>query len=132
MVSLICRKKLGLLIRNAFIVDDEIVIKIIKNEVEKFEKRGQHWVVSGFPRTKVQALSLQKMGIIPDRFMYLDVRRQFSELRIQQNCINIQQTLLSNEEQKALAAAIYDEYDLHMNAVKETFKQFIYTLDVNE
>ena len=36
------------------------------------------WIIEGFPRTKVQALSLQKNGIIPDRFILLNVERDRS------------------------------------------------------
>jgi len=29
------------------------------------------WIIEGFPRTRVQALSIQKMGIVPDKFVLL-------------------------------------------------------------
>jgi adenylate kinase family enzyme len=40
------------------LVDDEIVIKLIQQEIAHYEKKAQSWCVQGFPRTKVQALSL--------------------------------------------------------------------------
>ena len=39
-------------------VDDDIVIDLVRTEVEALEKKQFSWMVSGFPRTKVQALSL--------------------------------------------------------------------------
>ena len=41
-----------------FIVDDEIVIKLVKAEVDKCESSNDSYFIQGFPRTKVQALSL--------------------------------------------------------------------------
>ena len=49
------------------------MIELVKRQVENFETTAQSWVVEGFPRTKVQALALQKDGIIPDRFILLNV-----------------------------------------------------------
>lgn len=43
-----------------FIVDDNIVIDLVKKEIQKVEneKQSESWIIEGFPRTKVQALSL--------------------------------------------------------------------------
>lgn len=46
---------------------DEAVVELVKNEIAKSEKAGRSWILQGFPRTKYQALALQKLGIIPDR-----------------------------------------------------------------
>lgn len=56
------------------IVDDSIVIEIIKKEVKACDEKGQSWIIQGFPRTKAQALSLQKLGIIPDKFILLNIK----------------------------------------------------------
>ena len=39
-------------------VDDDIVIDLVRTEIEMLEKKQFSWMVQGFPRTKVQALSL--------------------------------------------------------------------------
>jgi adenylate kinase family enzyme len=41
-----------------FLVDDEIVIELVEKEVQNYENKAQSWIVQGFPRTRVQALSL--------------------------------------------------------------------------
>ena len=41
-----------------YIVDDDIVIDLVKKEVMKYEKDNANWIIEGFPRTKVQALAL--------------------------------------------------------------------------
>lgn len=52
-------------------VDDELVIDLVKREIQEAEKEKQSWILQGFPRTKVQALSLQKMAVLPDKFIFL-------------------------------------------------------------
>ena len=37
--------------------------------IEEAELSGKDYIVSGFPRTRVQALALQKMKIIPNKFI---------------------------------------------------------------
>jgi adenylate kinase len=43
---------------NPPIVDDNIVIDLVKKQIMQYEKDNQSWIIEGFPRTKVQALSL--------------------------------------------------------------------------
>jgi adenylate kinase len=52
-----------------FLVDDDIVIKIIGKKIQEFENEKKNWIIEGFPRTKIQALSLSKLGIIPDKLI---------------------------------------------------------------
>lgn len=40
------------------VVDDEVIIDVVKKQVEDCEAKGKSWVVQGFPRTKAQALAL--------------------------------------------------------------------------
>ena len=35
------------------LVDDHIVIDLVKKEILKTEKEGKSWIIEGFPRTKV-------------------------------------------------------------------------------
>jgi hypothetical protein len=35
------------------------------------EKEQKSYIIEGFPRTEVQAIALQKMGILPDNFILL-------------------------------------------------------------
>ena len=47
------------------------MVDLVEKSVAEFEKKSQSWIISGFPRTRVQALSLQKLKIIPSRFINL-------------------------------------------------------------
>jgi len=35
------------------LVDDDIVIKLVKGEIDRAEEAHQSWIITGFPRTKV-------------------------------------------------------------------------------
>jgi adenylate kinase family enzyme len=35
-----------------FLVDDKIVIELVKKQVETYEQDKHSWIVEGFPRTK--------------------------------------------------------------------------------
>ena len=109
-------------------VDDEIVIELVKKEIEGYEKKHQSWIIQGFPRTRVQALSLQKMGIIPDKFINLEVRKHTSLSRIKQNLVAINQDIYGDTADE-VAERVYQEWQVNANAVIDTFSQFIYNMD---
>lgn len=112
-------------------VDDEIVIDLVKGEIEAYEKKQFSWIIQGFPRTKVQALALQKMAIIPDKFVHINIRKQHSLARIKQNCIQVNQSLYGPELDE-IALKMYEDYEMNMNAVDSTFNQFIYHYDAGD
>ena len=39
-------------------VRDEIVIELVKEQIEAIEQRKQSWIIEGFPRTEAQAIAL--------------------------------------------------------------------------
>lgn len=64
------------------LVDDEVVVDLVKKQIDGYEKKNQSWIIEGFPRTKVQASSLQGMGIIPDKFINITVPKAVSVSKI--------------------------------------------------
>ena len=54
-------------------VPDEVVMELVKRELQQYETEKKSWIMEGFPRTRVQALALQRMGIIPDKFIILEI-----------------------------------------------------------
>ncbi len=46
------------------------------------EKEQRSYIIEGFPRTEIQAIAMQKMGIIPDNFILLNQSDDYSEKRI--------------------------------------------------
>lgn len=91
----------------------------------QYEKDNKSWIIEGFPRTKVQALSLQKIGVIPDKFILLDVRRSTSVTKVKNNLIAANSSLYGPELDQVANQAL-DEYELHIKGVKSAFKGFIY------
>ena len=92
------------------------MIDLVKTEIEGFEKKSQSWIIQGFPRTRVQALSLQKMGIIPDKFINLEIRKHNSLARIKQNLVATSQDIYGDQADE-VADRMYQEYDINMAAV---------------
>lgn len=90
-----------------------------------YEKDNQSWIIEGFPRTKVQALSLQKIGIIPDKFILLDVKRSTSVTKVKNNLLQAG-TSHYGPALDDIAAQAVDEYELHIKGVKSAFNGFIY------
>ena len=112
-------------------VDDSIVCDLVAEKIRECEEKSQSWCLQGFPRTKVQALSLQKMGIIPDRMILLKIKPAASLGRIKNNLIQITPQLYGNELED-LAAQCLQEYELNLKGVREAFNQFIFEHDASE
>lgn len=66
---------LGAKIQEAFdkheYVPDQVVCDVLKKRVNECEKENKDFIIEGFPRTKVQALQLNELGIIPDKIILL-------------------------------------------------------------
>ena len=102
------------------LVDDQIVIDLIKAAIQDCEDKKNSFIVQGFPRTKVQALALQKMGIISDKFILLKVKPSASLARIKNNLIGINQSLYGPDLED-LANQCLQEYEINMKGVKQAF-----------
>jgi len=59
-------------LRSDELLDDAVVIAVMTDVIQEAEESGKDYIVSGFPRTRVQALALQKMKIIPTKFIVLN------------------------------------------------------------
>ena len=54
-------------------VPDEIVVELVKKHLATLEKEKKSYILEGFPKTRVQGLALQRVGIIPDTFLLLNL-----------------------------------------------------------
>ena len=52
------------------------MIDIVKKRIVECEKECRHWIIEGFPRTKSQALAMEKIGIVPDKMIELKVTEE--------------------------------------------------------
>ena len=71
------------------------------------------------------------MAIIPDKLINLEVKKHNSLARIKQNLIATSQDVYGDMADE-LAERMYSEYEINMNAVNETFNQFIYNMDCSD
>lgn len=109
----------------SFIVDDDVVIEILKRKIAELEKHSsaKNWVLVGFPKTKSQALSLGEMGFIPDKiFMLKDVLEQ------RQKIISNLKPNIKEVTDKHISDLI-TENDLGQKGVKEVFNKYVMELD---
>lgn len=107
------------------------MIDLVEGAIKAAEEKNHSWILQGFPRTKVQALALQKMGIIPDKFMLLNIKPQASVARIKNNLLQITPSLYGAELEDHANNSL-QEYDVHLAGVKEAFNQFIFEYDAQE
>lgn len=54
-------------------VKDDIVIELVQMQIELLEKDQKSWIIEGFPRSRKQALALQAMDFLVDKFVLLDI-----------------------------------------------------------
>ena len=73
------------------------MINLVKAEVDKYEANHESYFIQGFPRTKVQALSLQRLRIVPDKFIHLNIRQAQSLSKIQSTCNSYNSGLYGSE-----------------------------------
>ena len=55
------------------LVNDDTVVQIVKKEIETLQREKKGFILEGFPKTRVQALAMQRAGIIPDTFIILNL-----------------------------------------------------------
>lgn len=117
--------------KNYRFISDELITYIVKNYILKCENEYQNWILEGFPRTKNQALSLQRIGVIPDKFILLNSDRDTSVERIKRVMIDDGTTYIGDDLDDVAKTAM-DEYDLHIKGVKECYNKFLYNVEVDK
>lgn len=71
------------------------------------------------------------MGIIPDKLINLNIRKHNSLARIKQNLVATSQDVYGDMADE-IAERMFQEYEINMNSVCETFNQFIYQMDCQD
>lgn len=116
---------------------DEIVIKLVKQQIEHMEQHQKSWIIEGFPRTEAQAIALQKMGVIPDKFILLNQDDQTTLEAVMQNLSGegeaksgvVRIDDLHQRERIAQNAVL--EYNLQIGGVQNICRGFITELESN-
>eukprot|EP00658_Telonema_sp_P-2_P007842 TRINITY_DN12923_c0_g1_i1.p1 TRINITY_DN12923_c0_g1~~TRINITY_DN12923_c0_g1_i1.p1 ORF type:complete len:248 (+),score=55.00 TRINITY_DN12923_c0_g1_i1:322-1065(+) len=64
------------------LVPDTVITSLLKNRLSQPDTKSKGWVLDGFPRTRAQAISLQIEGVIPMRFISIDVSDAVCQERV--------------------------------------------------
>lgn len=104
-------------------VKDDIVIKLVRQQIELMEQDKKSWIIEGFPRTEAQAIAFQKMSVMPDKFILLtqDDATTFAKVIETLTPDNNKPSLIKVEdpqERSKLAANAVAEYNLHIKGLK--------------
>jgi adenylate kinase len=119
---------------NCRLVDDELVIDLLRDQIIKYEEENTSYIIEGFPRNRTQAIFLQSSGLLPDNIIVLKTSKEKSEKavfeKIKDNLENngIQKT---ESEISSLAKISVDESELNIKSLEEIFRGFYYEINVD-
>ena len=135
------------------LVDDEIVIELVRNQLIKYEEENRSYIIEGFPRNRTQAIFLQEIGLLPDNVIVLTTTREkakeqiFNKLRERlpkphekneegepdpsvdsENNNNVK----TDEQIWDLAKISVEESDMNIRAVEDVFSGFYCEIQVDK
>jgi len=119
------KKELKDLIEAGELVDDQVVIDVVKSELAKLKHTG--WVLDGFPRTKVQAasLSMKEMGFGLDKVLLLNAGEKVIRARFEARI-----AASGNVDKEELINMRLQQYQRHVVSIVELFKNVIRQIEV--
>lgn len=112
------------------LVDDDIVIELVRNQLIKYEEDNVSYIIEGFPRNRTQAIFLQSVGLLPDNVIILTTTREKAEAKVFNKLKEKGVLKKSDEELKVLAKNSIDEAELNIRAVEDVFAGFYCELPV--
>lgn len=112
------------------LVDDDIVIELVRNQLIKYEEDNVSYIIEGFPRNRTQAIFLQSVGLLPDNVIILTTTREKAETKVFNKLKEKGILKKSDEELKILAKNSIDEAELNIRAVEDVFAGFYCELPV--
>lgn len=110
------------------LVDDAVVIELVKAETHKYAKTG--WVLDGFPRTKVQAQAIctRETGFALDKVILLHTGEETIRANLAAKLSSAGQMGRDKEE---LVNSRLQQYQRHVISVAELLKNVIRQIDVS-
>lgn len=120
-------------------VEDAVVIELVNQQILDLEKNGKDYIIEGYPRTRVQAIGLQKMGIVPDNFFLFTIAEKFISERVKTNLKasevsegGLQKKVLTEAEADTIAKNVSLEYNMNIKDVKEAFSGSYCEIDAGQ
>ena len=142
------------------LVDDEIVIDLVRNQLIKYEEDNESYIIEGFPRNRNQAIFLQSIGLLPDNIIILTTSREKAEEQIYaklrerlpkpqekgeegkdkekeppENSVESesnQNNIKTNEQIKQMSKISVEESDMNIRAVEDVFSGFYCEIPVDK
>jgi len=112
-------------------VSDAVAIEAVKGKIPHGTEIESSYVIEGFPKNKVQSLQLQKLGIIPDKFILLNVDDEVALDHIKISLKKYGSTAEGEELEKAAQESL-DEYKMNIKGVRESYEGFYYEIDMTD
>ena len=108
-------------------VPDHIILDFMMPVIEDLEKKGVSYILEGFPRTRVQALALQRAGVIPDRIVLMvspqkDFKQAFADKLSEL-------ASAKPENASALSDRAWQEFEYHTRGLHAAYGAQIHTLE---
>ncbi|MCQ2821355.1 MAG: nucleoside monophosphate kinase [archaeon] len=113
------------------LVDDDIVIDLVRNKLIGYEEGNSSYIIEGFPRNRVQAIFLQSVGLLPDNVIILKTSREKAEAKVLEK-LKAKNPDKSEEDLQKMAKASVDEAELNIRAVEDVFSGFYCELPVDK
>jgi adenylate kinase len=114
-------------------ISDEVIIRLVDGQVQALEEAQKSWILEGFPKTRLQALAMQKMGIIPDKFILLYIDEAKTQERMAMN-MQSEENESGGDQSKfnQLNFGSSKEFNLKIKGVKEVCRGYINEVDGNK
>lgn len=99
-------------------VKDSLILEIVMPIIEQLENKRVSYILEGIPRTRSQALALQRAAIIPERVLVFDLpsavyKSDFIE--------NFSQFAQNDADIDTISEYAYEEYDLGLKGVFDEY-----------
>jgi adenylate kinase len=112
-------------------VRDEVVTRMVGKEMEAIQKEKKSFILSGYPRTRVQGLAMQREGVFPDAFIILNMPFQ----KVLQHCEDKFKTYEKNLDKAITANRNVHienharEYLLNVQQIKDIYPNNYFEID---
>lgn len=97
-------------------VKDSIVLDVVLPVIEQYEIERNSYIIEGIPRTLVQAISLQRAGIVPERVIVLNTSSNFYKTGFNETFAQF-----SQGDYESASELAYQEYSLGLKGVLEEY-----------
>lgn len=106
------------------LVEDAVVVQLVKDQIKRAASRGAGWILDGFPRTKVQAQALchRSTGVVLDRVLLLHAPEVVVRERYEEKLSGLDMDVA---EKEALINTRLQQYQRHIISVAEVFMNVI-------